>query len=126
MLYIEGSRGLSRPRLVQSSDGVANLRQRDNGMFAAAEMWALQLSPDRRTCVDEWSSPHWSVTLGQAFMDHVNLRQVLRPEDYGIPAVLSFDSGACSGCGSVLGSRWNLDRPWLRFRARQLSSLLCE
>ncbi len=25
------SRGLSRPRLVQSSDGVANLRQRDNG-----------------------------------------------------------------------------------------------
>ena len=24
-----------------------------------------------------------------------------------------------------IGSLWNLDRPWLRFRARQLSSLLC-
>jgi hypothetical protein len=35
-------------------------------------------------------------------MDHVNLRQVVRPSSYGKPAVLVFHSPECSGCGSVL------------------------
>jgi hypothetical protein len=45
---------------------------------------------------------HACQPLGQAFMNHGNLRQVIRPENYGKPAVLVFHSAERSGCGSVL------------------------
>ena len=51
--------------------------------------------------------------LGQAFMDDVGLRQVIRPEGYGKPAVLAFHSGECSGCGSRLSDETRL---WVLIR----------
>ena len=61
----------------------------------------------------------------EQFQKGVNLRQVVGPEQLWETRGSSLPLHGVIGLWIGIGSLWNLDRPWLRFRARQLSSLLC-